>query len=194
MAFAEAPVSNSAGQTRFPTFSRIARSRPSVPSAASPCLVMSASRWHMPPVCSCTAFTFVCAIRNASTSESMSASMTPIFISSRRSSMVFSSVVVFPAPGEDIRFRRNTPFSFSSFLRSSACLSLSAKTLCLISYTFTIVFFLHGIYYLTSGREKPAVLSENPGAGKPPALFAILPCGDTIGSGLPARRAVVPIT
>ena len=140
MAFAEAPVSNSAGQTRFPTFSRIARSRPSVPSAASPCLVMSASRWHMPPVCSCTAFTFVCAIRNASTSESMSASMTPIFISSRRSSMVFSSVVVFPAPGEDIRFRRNTPFSFSSFLRSSACLSLSAKTLCLISYTFTIVF------------------------------------------------------
>ena len=55
-------------------------------------------------------------------------------------------------------------------------------------------FFLHGIYYLTSGREKPAVLSENPGAGKPPALFAILPCGDTIGSGPPARRAVVPIT
>ena len=42
--FLDAPVSNSAGQTKFPTFSRIARSIPSVPSSLSPCLVISASR------------------------------------------------------------------------------------------------------------------------------------------------------
>ena len=50
MAFFTAPVSNSAGQTRFPTFSKMARSTSSVPSPSSPCLVMAASRWHMPPV------------------------------------------------------------------------------------------------------------------------------------------------
>ena len=47
MAFLEAPVSNSAGQTRFPTFSRKTQSRPSVSSPKRPCLVISASRWHM---------------------------------------------------------------------------------------------------------------------------------------------------
>ena len=50
IAFFTAPVSNSAGQTRFPTFSRIAISTSSVPSSFKPCLVMSASRWHIPPV------------------------------------------------------------------------------------------------------------------------------------------------
>ena len=44
IAFFTAPVSNSAGHTRFPTFSKITSSTSSVPSPFSPCLVISASR------------------------------------------------------------------------------------------------------------------------------------------------------
>ncbi len=42
--FFDAPVSNSAGQTRFPTFSRIARSTSSMPRPSIPCSVIFASR------------------------------------------------------------------------------------------------------------------------------------------------------
>ena len=137
MAFLAAPVSNSAGHTRFPTFSRMARSMSPVSNPFSPCLVIPASRWHMPPVWSWSTFTPVPWIILASTSESMSASMTPILKVPFNASMVFIRVVVLPAPGEDIRFKRKTPFSFSSARSSPACRSLSAKTLCLISKILT---------------------------------------------------------
>ena len=72
-----APVSNSAGQTRLPTFSRMTRSSPAASSCCSPSRVILASRWHMPPVCSWMTFAPVRETVSASTSESISASITP---------------------------------------------------------------------------------------------------------------------
>ena len=71
------------------------------------------------------------------TSESMSASITPILNSSRRRSMVRVRVVVLPEPGELIRLSRKILFSFSSRRKSSARWSLLANTLCLISKILT---------------------------------------------------------
>ena len=55
--------------------------------------------------------------------------------------MVCRRSVVFPAPGEDIRFRRNVPFPSSSPRSLSASASLSAKMLRFTSMTlcFSIV-------------------------------------------------------
>ena len=75
-------------------------------------------------------------IFTASTSLSMSASITAMRSLCFRRDMSCINVLVFPLPGEDIRFSRNTPFSFSSALSRSASLSLSSKTLFLISITF----------------------------------------------------------
>ena len=44
IAFTTAPVSNSAGQTKLPTFSNTTKSKSSTPNSRKPCLVMSASR------------------------------------------------------------------------------------------------------------------------------------------------------
>ena len=129
MVFFTAPVSNSAGHTRFPTFSSTTRSRSSVPISRRPCSVIPASRWHIPPVCNWIDRTPAPAIAAASTSESMSASITPIRSSSFSVSMVRSSVVVLPLPGEDIRFSRNVPFCFSACRTRAASRSLSANTL-----------------------------------------------------------------
>ena len=60
----------------------------------------------MPPVWSWMALAPVSVMVFASTSESISASMMPIFISSLSMEMVRTSVVVFPAPGDDMRLRR----------------------------------------------------------------------------------------
>ena len=89
-----------------------------MPSARIPWRVMSASRWHMPPVCSCTDGTPAASIVSASTALSMSASITPQ--RSRPSKALFSarSVVVFPLPGEDIRFIRQVPPARSSSRRA----------------------------------------------------------------------------
>ena len=133
-----APVSNSAGQTRFPTFSRMTRSAPPRSTLSSPWRVISASRWHIPPVCSWMEGIPVAAwIFTASTSLSMSASITATRILSFSRLMVRISVVVLPLPGEDIRLSRKTPRRLSSLRSSSASLSLSAKTLFLISITLT---------------------------------------------------------
>ena len=77
----------------------------------------------------------VAAMVPASTSESMSASIMPTFISWGRVFKSFVKVVVFPEPGEDIRFTRKVPCSFSSLRKASASLSLSANTLCFTSIT-----------------------------------------------------------
>ena len=45
----DAPVSNSAGQTRFPTFSRIARSTSSMPRPSIPLFCHFCIQMHMPP-------------------------------------------------------------------------------------------------------------------------------------------------
>ena len=77
------------------------------------------------------------AIVFASTSESISASMTARDISSRRASIVRVSVVVLPEPGLDIRLSRNVPCARRRSRSSSAWASLFANTLCLISSTRT---------------------------------------------------------
>ena len=138
MALATAPVSNSAGHTRLPTFSRMTRSSWSMGTLSRPWRVISASRWHMPPVCSwMDAMPVASLILMASTSESISASITAMRSLSLSRPMVWMRVVVLPLPGEDMRFRRNTPWALSSFLRRAASSSLLAKMLFLISITFT---------------------------------------------------------
>ena len=92
----------------------------------------------MPPVWSWMDSMPVAAfIFTASTSLSMSASMTAMRSLSLRRSMVLMRVVVLPLPGEDMRLRRYTPLSFNSLRRSSASLSFSAKMLFFISITLT---------------------------------------------------------
>ncbi len=142
--FTLAPVSNSAGHTRLPTFSRMARSSGAAPasavaasSSARPWRHIAASRWHMPPVCSCTATTPVSAMVRASTSESMSASITPMDNSSLSAATVRRSVVVLPEPGLLMRFSRKVPRACSSSRRASAARSLLANTLCFTSMTRT---------------------------------------------------------
>ena len=71
----------------------------------------------------------------ASTSESMSASMTASLSSGESASMVRASVVVFPEPGELMRLTRSWPFWRRRSLNASALRSLSAKTDCLTSMT-----------------------------------------------------------
>ena len=123
-----APVSNSAGQMRLPTFSSTTRSKWSAPSSSSAVLVMPASMWHMPPVWAWTALAPSFSMRTASTSESTSASMTAISNLSFMSRMVRSKRVVFPAPGDAIRLMSSVPFSFSSPRKTSASRSLDAVT------------------------------------------------------------------
>ena len=135
MAFFTAPVSNSAGQTRFPMFSRIARSTSSVPRLCSPCRVMLQSMWHIPPVCSWITLTPVFSMAAASTSASISASMMPMRSSSFRAAMVWRRVVVLPEPGELMRFRRKVWLFFSSSRSWAARRSLFSNTLCLTSIT-----------------------------------------------------------
>ena len=119
MTFFPAPVSNSAGQIRFPTFS---------PSSSNARRVMPASMWHMPPVWAWTAFAPSFSRRRASTSESTSASMTAMLNLSPMSRMVRSRRVVLPAPGEAIRLMSSVPFSFSSPRKTAASRSLDAVT------------------------------------------------------------------
>ena len=76
-------------------------------------------------------------ILTASTSLSMSASITAIRNLSFNRLMVLMRVVVFPLPGDDIRFNKYTPLSFNSLRSSSAYFSFSAKMLFFISITFT---------------------------------------------------------
>ncbi len=109
-----APVSNSAGQTRLPTFSRTMRSKCSLPKPRSPCRVMSASRWHIPPVWSCTAGTPSREIASASTDESMSASMTPQRTLPARCGASALRSVVLPEPGDDIMPRHLSWHNFST--------------------------------------------------------------------------------
>ncbi len=133
MAFFTAPVSNSAGHTRLPTFSMITRSRFAKSKASSPFITIPASRWQNPPVLIWTAGMPASAIFSASTMESMSASSTPIRNLFLRCSMVLRISVVLPAPGELMRFRRKVFCPLSLFLRSSASFLLSERISSLIS-------------------------------------------------------------
>ena len=135
--FSAEPVSNSAGHTRLPTFSRNTTSRSSVPISRMPWRDISASRWHMPPVWSWMDLTPRSAMVFASTSESMSASMTPIRISSLRRLMTALRVVVLPDPGEDMILMYSSFSSFSVPRSTSASASLSSRMLFLSSMTLT---------------------------------------------------------
>ena len=53
--------------------------------------------------------------------------------------MVRTRVVVLPLPGEDMRLRRNRPFSLSEARRLSASRLLSANTLCFISMVLSMI-------------------------------------------------------
>ena len=91
----------------------------------------------MPPVCSCTAMTPASAMVRASTSESMSASMTPIVSLPASTSTVRRSVVVLPEPGLLMRLSRKVPRCRRRSRKPSAARSLAANTLCFTSMTRT---------------------------------------------------------
>ena len=92
----------------------------------------------MPPVCNCIVRTPYWLIVCASTSLSISASITPISTSSLIVSIVRDNVVVFPEPGLDMILSKKTPFSLHSCLNKSASLLLSSNILCFTSITLYI--------------------------------------------------------
>ena len=100
--------------------------------------VIPASMWHMPSVCACTAFAPIFSMRTASTSESTSASMTAIRISSFMSRIVRSRSVVLPAPGDAIRLISSVPFARSSPRSTSASRSFDAV---IVSFSSIIFMF-----------------------------------------------------
>ena len=101
------PRSNSAGHTRFPTFSTNTRSSSSRGRASIPRCTRWASRWHPPSVLICTAGTPQAAMRSASREVATSPSTTPQRQGIR--DRVASRRVVFPAPGDPIRFTSRIP-------------------------------------------------------------------------------------
>ena len=97
---AVSPRSNSAGHTRFPTFSTNTTLSVGGSSASSPRRSMSASRWHPAPVLICTTGTPVDRMRSASRWVSWSPSMTATGRAPWSSPIVRCSNVVLPDPGE----------------------------------------------------------------------------------------------
>ena len=129
---ASSPISNSAGQTRLPTFSTISKSissRSSPPTAFS---ITWAARWQSPPnssVLICTTGTPLTASRSASLVVQMSPTITALLICGVMRTSVFSRVVVFPEPGELITLRTKMPFSVNILRFCSAIFSLTSSTL-----------------------------------------------------------------
>src|SRR5215212_8200549 len=132
MTLASSPTLNSAGQTRFPTFSIIKTSMSCSGSSERPERTMFASRWHSPPkpgsVFTCTNGTWKRASRSASSVVCTSPSKIPRRSLPRKRSSVRSSNAVFPAPGELIKFITQVPArsNLSRLARASA--SLASRT------------------------------------------------------------------
>ena len=129
--FLWAPVSNSAGQTRFPMFSRIRRSVSPIACGywASARATMSASMWQSPPLWICSASTPVASVtRCASRADSISTSMTRIRISSLRARISAVRSVVLPLPGLDMKLIMVVPAAVSMLRTAAAEASLSART------------------------------------------------------------------
>src|SRR5690606_9359527 len=126
--FARSPRSNSAGQTRLPTFSIITTEPSGGPSSRIPRATMSASRWQPLPVLICTAAQPVARIRSASRPLAWSPSTTDTASSPPTSRMVRSSSVVLPAPGELIRLSATIPCSAKKRRFDAASWSFLAST------------------------------------------------------------------
>src|SRR6201999_2438388 len=124
IAFACSPTSNSAGQTRLPTFSMITRSNPGRSRPGSARLTMGASRWHSPPNPLLVLSSDTWAPRPlsfaASRSVAMSPSTTPIENSPASSSSVACNTVVLPDPGELIRLTARIPLLSNAARLASA--------------------------------------------------------------------------
>jgi hypothetical protein len=107
-------MSNSAGQTRLPTFSTIRRSRASRSRLSAAFSMTCAARWQSPPNASVLTWTTgapVVARRSASLEVQMSPTITPLRIPGMIRSSVFSRRLVFPEPGELMTLRTKTFFS-----------------------------------------------------------------------------------
>src|SRR4051794_33646035 len=122
------PRSNSAGQTRLPTFSTTTSAPAGGSSATSPRATIPASRWQPAPVFTCTARAPAARMRSASTVVSWSPSRTTIGRSACRSAIVRSSSVVFPDPGELMRLTMTAPRARRRARLSSARRAFLAST------------------------------------------------------------------
>src|SRR3954470_20588214 len=110
---AASPRSNSAGQTRLPTFSTKTRDPRAGRSSASARASMSASRWQPAPVLIWTTGAPALRIRSASRRVSWSPSTTAIGRLDANSVIVRCSRDVLPEPGELMRLRATMPCSAS---------------------------------------------------------------------------------
>src|SRR5215210_7081688 len=132
MTLASSPTLNSAGHTRFPTFSMMRTSISSSGSSETPERTMFASRWHSPPkpgsVFTCTSGTWKRARRSASSVVCTSPSRTPRRSLARRRSSVCSSRAVLPAPGELIMFTTKFPAWSNRARLAWASASLASRT------------------------------------------------------------------
>src|SRR5215212_4180583 len=132
MTLASSPTLNSAGHTRFPTFSMMRTSTASSGSSARPERTMFASRWHSPPkpgsVFTCTSGTWKRASLSASRVVCTSPSRTPRRSLPRISSRVCSSSEVLPAPGELIRLITYVPASSNRSRLAWASASFASRT------------------------------------------------------------------
>ena len=105
------PTSNSAGQTRLPTFSTSSKSSAEGSSRCCsnfrPPLTMAASRWQALPVVMGTTGMPTVSKRSASSWVVMSPSSTAMLSSRAKAGRDRSSRAVFPAPGLLIRLRQS---------------------------------------------------------------------------------------
>ena len=121
-----APVSNSAGQTRLPTFSIKTTECSAGGSASSARSIMAASRWQHLPVLICSARVPVARMRSASLSVSWSPSITMVGTSESALSVAQRSSV-FPDPGLETRFSASAPSLAKSARFLAATASLRAR-------------------------------------------------------------------
>src|SRR3712207_3656167 len=132
MTLVSSPTLNSAGHTRFPTFSIIRTSTLSRGSSERPERTMFASRWHSPPkpgsVLTCTSGTWKRARRSASRVVCTSPSRTPRRSLPRMRSSVRSRSAVLPAPGELIMLIAYVPARSNCSLLAWASASLASST------------------------------------------------------------------
>ena len=118
IARASSPTRNSAGHTRLPTFSIIRRSSSGNGRRSRPDRTITASRWHSPPNPALVLTTEMAAApapwrRSASRLVAMSPSSTPMRTEPPSISRDLRRSVVFPAPGDDMRFTARTPAAAS---------------------------------------------------------------------------------
>ena len=122
-----APKSNSAGQTRLPTFSMKSRSTLSSGSWGKADRIIGASRWQLPPVLICTAGMPAARTCSVSILEARSPSITAGRTSTGSRFEVARIMLVLPAPGDAMILTARTPDLWKALRFSAATASFALR-------------------------------------------------------------------